>query len=500
MAEKPPTMAKEAAKDALPASQPKPAGNPAFRMMGLPNFRLKLPSRNWLIFLSITGSFTSAVLYDRYHKKKAQQRWCNLVSHIAQEPISPTQLPRRITVFLSAPPGDSLRAAREHFHEYIKPVLVAGALDWDVVEGRIEGDVRAGLAEKIRKRRKDRGERPLKAAEGEEAKGNEDFLRQLRDSAGIKESDDVQGDLILGRHTWKEYMRGLHEGWLGPLEPPPELSQEFVSAIENTPLPTDQPPTVDSISSTSSPSSTPETSTSTIEFDEPKAPVPKPEDQKVKEKPKPPAQQPSFISPSAYPTASLAPSTPGSIQPSTVVPFPHLLGFLNTPTRIYRFLNRRHLADDTGRQVATLVLASHVQSWKSDGAIDSSTSPDALPSYNREMQTEPNLVEAASTQQGWEQEGVLEQEERDWHKSAWQSREGDGERIWKERLVIDSRIGEQMRRFHLGEEDEKKAKKDDGVDPRAKGVWENFKEMIGWEEEDRGVKGWEQGLIGEESD
>lgn len=59
----------------------------------------------------------------------------------------------------SAPPGDGLRAAREHFHEYVKPILVAGAVDWEVIEGRKEGDVRAGLAAKIRRLRRRNGEK-----------------------------------------------------------------------------------------------------------------------------------------------------------------------------------------------------------------------------------------------------------------------------------------------------------------------------------------------------
>ena len=135
-----------------------PKGNPAFRALGLPNFRFKLPSRNWLIFLTITGSWTGALLYDRRAKRKAQNKWCTLVSHIAKEPLPTNTLPRRVTIYLAAPPGDGLRSAREHFVEYVKPVLVAAALDWDVVEGRREGDIRAGLAERIRRFRRTKGD------------------------------------------------------------------------------------------------------------------------------------------------------------------------------------------------------------------------------------------------------------------------------------------------------------------------------------------------------
>ncbi|KAL8905971.1 MAG: hypothetical protein Q9207_002302 [Kuettlingeria erythrocarpa] len=503
MADKSMLEVKDAAKESLPAARPKPAGNPVF--MGLPNFRFKLPSRNWLIFLSVTGSFTGAVIYDRYHKKRAQQRWCNIVSHIAKEPMSATQMPRRITVFLSAPPGDSLRAAREHFHEYVKPVLVAGAMDWDVIEGRKEGDVRAGLAEKIRRRRRKAGEKPLKNAEGEAPEEEEDLVEQLRGSAGITDWQGVQGDLVLGRHTWKEYIRGIHEGWLGPLELPPDPPQS-----SDPPQHTLNPSALANVANsnfTSDPASTGSASSTgpeAIGAGDPQLPYEndnakhvennKPEtDQKLKK----PAQRLPYISPSAYPFVAIPPSIPEVLPPSTILPFPHLLGFFNTPVRIYRFLNRRHLADETGREVATLVLASQIRACNVNTEFASSADPDT--SSADTAQPLADSADVLPTQQRWEQESILEGEEKDWHKSAWQDRAGEEERIWKDRIVIDPRVGERMRLFELGKGDEETAKTDDGVDPLAKGLWESLKEMAGWED-DSGVKGWEHGLVGEEAE
>ncbi|KAI4184235.1 MAG: hypothetical protein LQ348_004577 [Seirophora lacunosa] len=482
-----------AAKDAVPVSRSKPAGNPVFRMLGLPNIRLKLPSRNWLIFLSVTGSFTTAVLYDRYHKRKAQQRWCNLVSHIAQEPLPSTAMPRRVTIFLSAPPGDSLRAARDHFHEYVKPVLVAGAMDWDVIEGRREGDVRAGLAEKIRKRRRKSEKAPTKEVDDDAAE--EDLVQELRDTAGVKEDEGVQGDLILGRNTWKEYVRGLHEGWLGPFKPPPQPSAESATSIDTS----ESVPEQSSFAGDAIPKSNPAADSSAAQSD-PQAteasdqqPQDKEDKAKEKEKPKQPSQTPPYISPSDYSSAPLPQSAPDVLPPSTVLPFPHLLGFFNTPIRIYRFLNRRHIADETGREVAALVLASHVRACTADREFASSTDPDASPSS-----TAPQAADVVPIQKRWEQEGMLEGEERDWHKSAWQAQSGDGERVWKDRMVIDARVGDRMRQFELGADDEERARRDEGIDPRAKGVWDSVKELMGWEE-DTSVKGWEHGLVGDES-
>ncbi|KAL8667442.1 MAG: hypothetical protein Q9202_000658 [Teloschistes flavicans] len=479
---------KDAAKDALPVSQPKSAGNPVFRMMGLPNFRFKLPSRNWLIFLSVTGSFTTAVLYDRYHKQRSQQRWCNLVSHIAQEPLPPNRMPRRITIFLSAPPGDSLRAAREHFHEYVKPVLVAGAMDWDVIEGRREGDVRAGLAEKIRKRRRKEGEKPTAVDESEDPEEKDDLVQQLRDTVGITESEGVQGDLILGRHTWKEYVRGLHEGWLGPLNPPPDPTP-----VENTPESSTDPPALEDATSTTN--SSPEANDSIIQDSDSKPPpegAEKPKEEKKEEKPKKAVQSPPHIPPTIndYNSARLPPSIPETLPPCTVLPSPHILGFLNTPIRIYRFLNRRYLADETGREVAALVLASHMQAWKTGESFASSADPDASPS------TSSSAV--IQLEGDWEQQRVLQEEERDWHKSVWKASEDEQERILKTPILVEPRIGGRMTRFEIGAEEYEKAKSDEGKDPAAQGLLDRVKEMVGWEE-DTAVKGWEHGFVGVES-
>lgn len=48
--------------------------------------------------------------------------------------------------------------------------------------------------------------------------------------------------LILGRHTWEEYIRYLHKGWLNPLDPsaenPADLSTETTLELPD-PIPQD---------------------------------------------------------------------------------------------------------------------------------------------------------------------------------------------------------------------------------------------------------------------
>ncbi|KAL1952687.1 hypothetical protein VTO42DRAFT_4450 [Malbranchea cinnamomea] len=442
---------------------PKPQ-NPALRMLGLPNFKLRLPSRNWMIFWAITGSFFGTLIYDRREKRKAQQKWSNLVAHIAQEPLPVNQARRKLTIFLSAPPGDGLRSAREHFLEYVKPVLVSAALDYEVIEGRREGEIRVALANKIRTQRRLAGE-GTPVPEGEE--DVETHIQRLREQFGVIDEPGIKGDMIIGRHTWKEYIRGLHEGWLGPVDAPPKPEPET-------------PPTESS------------DATSSNSGDNDGQSEKKKEDEKKKEpdKPKKPAPTPAYIFPSEYPSAQLPSSLPSELQPSSPIAFPHLLGFLNTPIRIYRFLTQRYLADSVGREVAALVLASSVRPYTeldqppaAEGASSGSTHDDSDPSSS-----------SPTSSTYYEQQYVLQQEEKEWHKSVHKSPQDPEikEREWLDGVVIDPRIGSRMRRFALAPDEEARAQRiAEGIEwvkgeekPPPVPMWKRLLKKLGFEKED----------------
>ncbi|KAI9815874.1 MAG: mitochondrial import inner membrane translocase subunit tim54 [Thelocarpon impressellum] len=395
----------------------------------MPNLKLKLPSRNWLIFLSISGTFTSLVLYDKYEKKRAQKKWCTLVSHLAREPLDSRSMPRRLTVYLSAPPGDGLKASRDYFTEYVKPVLVAGALDWDVVEGRREGEVRAGLAEKIRKWRRKHGE-GVQVTTPEEA-DVEAIVETVRQGVGGSEWVGMKGDLVIGRHTWKEYIRGLHEGWLGPVESPATPTPEIAAhnSPPESPVAADgeqASPATDDASPTASPT----------------APATEAE---ASEPPSKQAVTPALITPTAYASASPPQSLPQTFDPSTPLPLPHILGFLNTPTRLYRFLTRRHLAEQIGRETAAIVLAAQTRPYST--ASTASTASEFI---------DPDTSSSATALT--EQARTLEGEERDWIKSIRKRAAGDEtERVWLDEVVLDPRVAARMSRFELASEDEARA-------------------------------------------
>jgi import inner membrane translocase subunit TIM54 len=453
---------------AKPQAAPKPP-NPAFKMMGmdgavpqislpkdantavltgLPNMRFKLPSRNWMIFLTITGSFTGALMYDRREKRRVQQKWSELVAHISKESLPIDQMRRKLTVYLAAPPGDGLRVARDHFKEYVKPILVAAALDYTVVEGRREGEVRASTAENIRKLRRKAGE---PSSTVEEA-GVEAIVAATREGMGIRDEPGTKGDLVIGRHTWKEYIRGLHEGWLGPLDAPappqeelPVDTLETATAEKPAGLANPEIATIDSAEfSEDAKPEIPETEA------EPKAEEPEKEEEK-----KPAGPTPAYIYPSEYSSASLPPTIPQSFDSSIPVEFPHLLGFLNTPTRIYRFLTQRYLAEDVGRDVAALVLANGARPYRDDtfsadseptaASVDSTPSPDSsfadLPPRNYEQQT------------------VMQSAEKEWHKSVHKREEDEKEREWLDDVVLDQRIASRMQRATLSPEDEARSQR-----------------------------------------
>ena len=278
-----------------------------------------------------------------------------------------------MTVYLSAPPGDGISPSREHFREYIKPVFTAAALEFDVVEGRRNGELRWRVAERVRKERG--GGR---GGEGEEF----DVVEEVRRKNGTRRVGGVQGDVVVGRHAWKEYVRGVHEGWLGPLEPPPAAAA--------------QPPDNNGDG----------------------AALNQGEGKDVKSPPDPepaaatkPAVPPPYISPASYPSTTTLPSTiPKTFDPVAVIPHPHILGFLNTPVRLYRFLTRRRMADAVGREAAAIALGAYASFDVESGEI----------------------------------ERCAQGEEQDWPKKTW--KEGEGVEI-AEGVVVDSRIGERMRRF-----------------------------------------------------
>jgi import inner membrane translocase subunit TIM54 len=307
------------------------------------------------------------------------------------------------------------------------------------------------MAERIRDYRRRQGE-----VGGESTEEEKDIIiREVRERLGVTPEPTIQGDIVIGRHTWKEYIRGLHEGWLGPLETPPELiaaddkadisapaEKPTESAIEKPvessgggePNSTESP--LSDLMDITKPDENPENPENSKQDD-------KVEDQNPERKEEPPKSEtkkrkllPPFINTDSYSSVSLPPTFNSDLGPSVPVTFPHILGFLNTPIRMYRFLTRRYMAEEVGKQVAAAVLASYEPYKQVEKEV---IEPDSQsPS---ESQPISRLV--------WEQEIPLEKEESDWHKSVRKRGETDikQERVWLDPIIMDDRIASRMKKF-----------------------------------------------------
>src|SRR5271169_4101169 len=133
----------------------------------------------------------------------------------------------------------------------------------------------------------------------------------------------VGGDIIvLGRNTFKEVIRGIHEGLLLPLNYEPPLQPE------------------------------------------PEQPKP---DEEQKESAKQP--QPNPIDPAIPPSQYISLSDPPESIPEYIfayIPSLHILGIRHTPKRIYRFLTRRYQADEICEQVVACILEQQSREWSEE--------------------------------------------------------------------------------------------------------------------------------------
>jgi len=83
--------------------------------------RPKLPSRNWLIFISVTSSITGLYIYDRQQCKRIRQDYIDRVKHLADEPLDAMEWPRKVKVYGSKWPGDEdFDQSLKYFRKYVK--------------------------------------------------------------------------------------------------------------------------------------------------------------------------------------------------------------------------------------------------------------------------------------------------------------------------------------------------------------------------------------------
>ncbi|KAK6202351.1 mitochondrial import inner membrane translocase subunit Tim54 [Scheffersomyces amazonensis] len=371
--------------------------NPALRMMGIP--RIRLPSRNWLIFFSVVSVIGGGIGYDKYEQKQIRKKWISEVEHLSKIPYGIESTPRKITVLIAPPPNNFLDESLKIFRRYIKPVLNASAIDFKVVSEGRQGEIRHAVAQKIRDLRLAELEKSKESTNDDNSTNNNNSttstsskLPSLANVSGIfnkstsieldestinrhdlytaqdviglykvinpveVKSDDANdqilggGVICVGRGAYKEYITGVHEGLLGPLEKPQSLIEE------------EEKIKADKEKLKQEAEAKGETYRSDEDDDEDdsnRLPVTK-----------------AFIKPSEYTDAQWAPEfshldrvtnedgTPAIFeQPVYVFPVPKLTGFLKTPQKIYRYFTTRYLADDYGSRTVAIV-NDKIRDWK----------------------------------------------------------------------------------------------------------------------------------------
>lgn len=361
------------------------------------------------------------IAHDRYRTSQVKQKWIDAVSHLSQQPLSPMALPRKVTVYLAPPPGDGgTSAAREHFREYVKPILNAAAVDYDVVEARRMGELRFLVAEAVRAQRRGDPDGPIE---------------EVRKRVGIERVGGAGGVVVVGRHAWKEYLAGVQEGWLGPLEAAAE-------AAAATPGPTAEGP-ADAAENTAGDSHGGEKGKG-------EEGVKKEGEEKVEGKKKGVPQP--LLRADEFARANLPRDMPEMLEPAGVIGFPFILGFLNTPVRMYRFVTRRRMADQVCREAAAAALGCYRP------FIAAAAEPAGTMAEPQEMQDGLGAVEAGKAGQSGQsgQPGeidALRDEEADWPGRVWkEERYRGGE--WTERLAVDPRIQSRLRRFFIPSDQE----------------------------------------------
>ncbi|KAG1855413.1 inner membrane protein import complex subunit Tim54-domain-containing protein [Suillus tomentosus] len=319
----------------------------AFEYTGIPpswfDKRPKLPSRNWLIFLSVTTSIVAYYVYDRRECRRIRADYSSRVEHLAKEPLGTTDLPRKVTVYGAKWPGDEDHdKSLKFFRKYVKPIFVAAAVDYEMISGRRSGDLANRIADEIKTRRRiDAGVEP--PSHSPVPLPNQPTLEQKR-------KRELEGGIVLvGRHTLKEFMSGLKRGWTESMD---RVDREDMLAQELA---------------------------SDGRFDEPEEPVIDPE--VVDGEPLPtrsrllPSQNAALFPlqmPSSSPSKSTQytsnipahldtpPSTIPTLPTLLLVPFTNHIGFRQVPNMLWGFFNERHKVR-AGSEAAYSLIMSHVR-------------------------------------------------------------------------------------------------------------------------------------------
>lgn len=379
-----------------------------------------------MIFWSVLTVSVSGIVYDKHCQKQIRNHYKDIVEPLSSEKLEVNRKPRKITVFIAPPPSDYLDTSLKVWKRYVKPILFYAGLDYEVIAEEKQGLIRTEVANRIREVRRQLQEKASEKQDGKSAKtiaaqDDDEFDPETakrfknefdyRDAIGIfyKTSkpqivcEDSQnpdpslagGVICLGRGAYKEYITGLHEGLLGPLDPPAiaEASAEPMADEAHTEDPKAELPKTELLNTEflktedhkTEDHKTEDPQAEKLEHeikqekpheeDNDKDAADKEEENKDEKILKP------FISPEEYSEAEFPqelqfhrgtfirdPATGIPILPHQailMIPIPNLIGFLTIPERIYRFYQKRFYAEAVCSAVTDVVEQKDIRPFKS---------------------------------------------------------------------------------------------------------------------------------------
>ncbi|EMD38219.1 hypothetical protein CERSUDRAFT_113375 [Gelatoporia subvermispora B] len=209
-------MSSNVGDSAFPEPKPPQSGlKAALQYTGIPpswlDKRPKLPSRNWLIFLGVTSVITGCYVYDRRQCRKIKEEYVGKVKHLSEDPLHSLDKPRKVTVYGAKWPGDEdYDRSMLYFRKYVKPYLVAAAIDYEMIKGRRHGDLAERIANEIKSQRRQ--------ALGLDPPPPSVMLLPPVSPEEKRRRELEGGIIIVGRPTFKEFMAGVKRGWTESLE------------------------------------------------------------------------------------------------------------------------------------------------------------------------------------------------------------------------------------------------------------------------------------------
>ncbi|WFD26663.1 mitochondrial import inner membrane translocase subunit tim54 [Malassezia nana] len=202
-----------AAKKTVPAREVPKALRPLV-WVGIPESVLKwkprLPSRNWCIFWTSVAAVSYLYYEDRRQCKKIMEEYKERVRGLSESTMHPLEHPRKVHVYTAKYPGDdNYDVGVRYFKRYVKPILVAAAVDYEITSGTKYGNLARELRDRIHERRRNlAGLEPwttntVPGTSLPTTLSPAQYLQRELDGAVV----------LIGRPAFKEWAWALREGW-----------------------------------------------------------------------------------------------------------------------------------------------------------------------------------------------------------------------------------------------------------------------------------------------